>query len=179
MRWLDRLVGVLSVACFGLSAALVCLNVFYRYVVLGFLRKAGRDSEWIGTVYDWSDALLSPLTATADELPGLLLVWITFLGAYLAMRRSGHISFDLLVEKLPAPAGRIARSGVAATVIAFLGMVVFEGIRMIRVSGRTEIETAEIAQGWFMAAVPLAAGLMLAASVVALVRAWRASGRAL
>ena len=41
---------------------------------------------------------------------------------------------------------------------------------MIRVDGSTEIETAEIAQGWFMAIMPLAAlllGLALVARLVA------------
>ena len=36
---------------------------------------------------------------------------------------------------------------------------------MIRVSGATEIETAEIAQGWFMLILPLAALLLALAAM--------------
>jgi len=173
IRWLDRVVGVLSVACFAASTALVCANVFYRYAVLGGLRRAAAEYGWVEPVYRAFDSALSLISGTADELPGLLLVWIAFLGGYLALREGGHISFDLLVEKLPRLARRWTRALVTLSVAGFLGMVVFQGIRMIQSSGATEIETAEIAQGWFMLAVPLAAGLMFVAVLWQLAALWR------
>jgi len=173
IRWLDRVVGVLSVACFAASTALVCANVFYRYAVLGGLRRAAAEHAWVAPIYRGFDQTLSLVTGTADELPGLLLVWIAFLGGYLALREGKHISFELLVDKLPRLARRWTKALVALSVAGFLGVVVYQGVRMIQSSGATEIETAEIAQGWFMVAVPLAAALMIIAIVWQLVALWR------
>ena len=44
---------------------------------------------------------------------------------------------------------------------------------MIRVSGATEIETAEIAQGWFMLIIPIASILLMIAVAVRLREVWR------
>ncbi len=102
----------------------------------------------------------------ADEVPGYLLVWIAFLGAYLMLRRDGHISFETLVDALPRLAGKAVRVFNGLLLIGFFAILLVQSVRMIRVSGRTEIETAEIAQGWFMAILPLAAILfMLAVSI--------------
>ncbi len=173
IRLLDRVVGVVSVTCFVASTTLVCLNVFYRYAVLGAMRSAAAEHDWVAPLYRGFDDALSTLSGTADELPGLLLVWIAFLGGYLALREGKHISFELLVDKLPAGVGRVVRALTLLAVAAFLGMVLLEAVRMIRSSGATEIETAEVAQGWFMLAVPVSAALMLVACLVQIASAWR------
>ncbi|QID18412.1 TRAP transporter small permease [Nitrogeniibacter mangrovi] len=173
IRRLDRVVGAVSTLCFAASTLLVCANVFYRYAVLGGLRHAATDHAWVAPIYQGFDAAFSLISGTADELPGLLLVWIAFLGGYLALREGKHISFDLLVDKLPSAGGRFVCAMVALSVAVFLGVVLVEAVRMIRSSGATEIETAEIAQGWFMAAVPVAAGLMIVAILWQIAGLWR------
>ncbi|WP_418160506.1 TRAP transporter small permease [Benzoatithermus flavus] len=39
---------------------------------------------------------------TSEELSRLLFVWLTFLGAIVAMREHGHLGVDVLVKRLPA-----------------------------------------------------------------------------
>ena len=96
-------------------------------------------------------------------MPGLLLVWVAFLGAYLAMRKEGHIGFDLLTDSLSTK-GRKAVTILRTVLIAgFLCLLFQQSVRMIWVAGRTEIETAEIAQGWFMLILPISAILLLLA----------------
>jgi TRAP-type C4-dicarboxylate transport system permease small subunit len=109
--------------------------------------------------------VLSSVVVTADEVPGLLLVWVAFLGAYVAMRHEGHIAFTLLLDKLPGVWRRIVTGFNTFLMSAFLLLVLWQSIRMIRVSGRTEIETAEIAQGWFMLILPIASVLLLVAVI--------------
>ena len=111
-------------------------------------------------LYDALNRAFGAVSVTADEVPGYLLVWIAFLGAYLALRRDGHIGFDLLILSLPARAHRVLRIATEAAILAFLGLLLWQSLRMIRVDGATEIETAEIAQGWFMAVLPIAALLL-------------------
>ncbi len=110
--------------------------------------------------------MFGSVSVMADEVPGFLLVWIAFLGAYLAMRGQGHIAFDMLSEKAGPVIKKVLLLLNTTLICGFLTMLLWQSIRMIRVSGRTEIETAEIAQGWFMAIIPLSAVLLIVAVLV-------------
>lgn len=162
-RLIDRCVEVAAVLAFAASSILIIINVFNRYVVSGLMRNLSKQFEGFKPVYLFFREHVGSLSITADEVPGLLLVWIAFLGAYLAMRREGHISFEMILEALPLKFKKLVLVFNATLMAVFLLLLFFQSIRMIRVSGRTEIETAEIAQGWFMLVLPLAAVLLLAA----------------
>lgn len=163
LRILDRVVEGTAVLAFAVSSLLICINVVNRYLILGFLRTTAGDNEWLQPVYLFLREAFGSVSVTADEVPGLLLVWVAFLGAYLTMRRKGHISFDLLADSLPAPLRKAVALINSLIIAGFLLVLLWQSIRMIRVSGRTEIETAEIAQGWFMLILPLTAVLLLLA----------------
>ena len=163
LRVLDRTVEAVAVTAFTASFLFVLLNVLNRYLVLGWMRDIAKDREEFRPTYFAVRDALGSIVVTADEVPGLLLVWVAFLGAYLAMRREGHIAFDLLVTALPARLRRWVAVLNAALIGGFLVLVGWQSVRMIRVSGATEIETAEIAQGWFMLILPVAAVLLLVA----------------
>ena len=160
LKLVDRIVTAAAVVCLVASTVMILANVFYRYVVLDWLRGWSREAEWLVPLYDALNRAFGAVSVTADEVPGYLLVWIAFLGAYLALRRDGHIGFDLLILSLPARAHRVLRIATEAAILAFLGLLLWQSLRMIRVDGATEIETAEIAQGWFMAVLPIAALLL-------------------
>lgn len=168
LRKLDAVVGAAAALVLVASTALICCNVFYRYVVLGWLRSLGERLGWADTLYRALDSGLSVISVTADEVPGYLLVWLTFLGAYLAARQGGHIAFDLMVDKLPDRGRRLAKGLIDGAIIAFLIVLLVQSIRMIRIDGATEIETAAIAQGWFMSILPISAALLILALLIAI-----------
>jgi len=149
LKGIDRLVAVIVGAIVAASAVAVCLNVFYRYA-------------------------LSSGLVWADEIPGYFLVWIAFLGAYLAIRGEGHIAFDMFVEKLPEKPRRIVQTVIDLLVIGFLAILLVLSIDMIAVVGGREIETAEVPQGTFMAVLPLSAGLMILGLSARILTRWRA-----
>jgi len=126
------------------------------------MRNLSKQFEGFKPVYLFFREHVGALSITADEVPGLLLVWIAFLGAYLVMRREGHISFDMILESLSPKLKKLVILLNGTLMAGFLMVLLFQSIRMIKVSGRTEIETAEIAQGWFMLVLPLGAVLLLA-----------------
>ena len=133
--------AVVAAACVAATAILICINVFNRYVLAsGFV---------------W-----------ADEIPGYLLVWITFLGAYLAFRSGSHIAFDLLVTKLPPVPRKILQIGVDLLLIAFLCALLWLSWKMVAVVGHRYIETASIPRWIFMMVLPISAGLMILSLVV-------------
>ena len=177
VRLIDGIVEVVAATALVAAASMILINVFNRYVVLGWMRASAETSDLGAWLFEATDALLSPISATADEVPGLLLVWIAFLGAYLAYRRGGHIAFDLVVERLPRLARRLVVVLTDITIVAFLVLLFLQSLRMIRVDGETEIETAEIAQGWFMTIIPLSAALLILALVLDAVDRWRDARR--
>ncbi len=162
-RLVDRLVEGIAVFAFAVSSIFICINVINRYLVLGAMRELSRKFEDFTPIYLFFREWLGAISVTADEVPGFLLVWVAFLGAYLALRREGHISFDLLVDALPPIGRKVVMALNMALMGIFLSVLLGHSIRMIRVAGRTEIETAEIAQGWFMLIMPIAALLLIAA----------------
>lgn len=172
VRFVDRLIEIVAASALVAAASMILINVFNRYVVLGWLRASSEHSKLGAWLYDFTDGLLSPISATADEVPGLLLIWIAFLGAYLAYRMGGHISFDMFVESFPAPLKKLVIIATDSAIMIFLVVLLVQSIRMILVDGETEIETAEIAQGWFMLIIPLSAGLMILALLVDVVERW-------
>ncbi len=165
LRLLDRIVEAMAVTLFAISSAFVFLNVVNRYLVLGLMRDWAKANEAMRPLYFWVRDLLGNIVVTADEVPGLLLVWVAFLGAYLTMRREGHIAFDLLVESLPQTWRRLMQGINALLISGFLLLLLWQSVRMISIAGATEIETAEIAQGWFMLIMPIAAILLLIATI--------------
>lgn len=174
LKLADRVVQALAVLCLVVSTTMVCANVFYRYVVLDWLRSLTEELPSLVPLFDVLNGFFGAISVTADEVPGLLLVWIAFLGAYMALRQGGHIAFDLLVERLPAKPQALLRHATDIAILIFLGLLFMQSLRMIRVDGATEIETAEIAQGWFMLIMPLAAVLLGLAISVQLFRRLRA-----
>lgn len=165
LRRVDKLVEGIAVAIFAASTLLICINVINRYFVLGLMRKISAGFDWFTPIYLNVRQGFGSISVTADEVPGLLLVWIAFLGAYLAMRKEGHISFDMLLHRLPRFWHNTFILLNALMICAFVGLLLMQSIRMIYVAGNREIETMEIAQGYFMAIIPIACILFLAATL--------------
>jgi TRAP-type C4-dicarboxylate transport system permease small subunit len=168
LRLVDRIAEALAVSAFFVSSGFIFLNVVNRYLVLGFLRDLAKDYEGLRPLYFAIRDALGNIVVTADEVPGYLLVWVAFLGAYLAMRKEGHIAFELLVDALSPRIRQFMIFINTSLIIGFLLLLFWQSIRMIRVAGATEIETAEIAQGWFMLILPIAAILLGVACIVRL-----------
>ena len=177
LRALDKTVEAVAIAAFVVSSLFIFLNVLNRYLVLGAFRNLAGDYESLRPAYTAVRGALGNIVVTADEVPGYLLAWVAFLGAYLAMRREGHIAFDMIVDALPRAWQRGVMVLNTVLIGGFLIVLLWQSIRMIRVSGATEIETADIAQGWFMLIIPLAAVLLMIAMLVRLRETWHETGR--
>jgi TRAP-type C4-dicarboxylate transport system permease small subunit len=77
LRGYTRLLDILSGLCLALMVVLVFGNVVLRYT------------------------LNSGITVS-EELSRWLFVWLTFMGAVVALREHGHLGTDALVSRLPA-----------------------------------------------------------------------------
>jgi len=161
MNILEKYISYLASSLLLLSIFMILLNVFYRYILLGLLVDYAGDIEIIMAGVDYIDEAVSDIVVTSDEVPGFLLIWISFLGAFLSIRSPGHINFDLLINKL---SDKIRISILAinySMIIAFFLLFLYLSIQMIEIDGATEIETADIPQGYFMMIFPIASVLFI------------------
>ncbi|MCE5249440.1 TRAP transporter small permease [bacterium] len=99
-RWLDRLLDTTVCMVLAVMTIVVAVNVFCRFV-------------------------LSFSLSWGDETAQILLVWMTFLGAAIAMRNDSHYAFDYLVRSLPSKAGMVFTVVNRLIVIAMTALLIY------------------------------------------------------
>jgi TRAP-type C4-dicarboxylate transport system permease small subunit len=121
-----RLFGMLMVACLALMVLMVFGNVVLRY---GFN---------------------SGITAS-EELSRWLFVWMTFLGAVVALRGHGHLGTDSLVSRLPV-AGKKICLGLAHLIMVYLCWLMGRGAwEQTLINYGTSSAVMEASMAWFYA----------------------------
>ena len=145
---LDRFCRGLDILS-GTALAIMCVMVFGN-VVLRYAFNSG--------------------IAVSEELSRWLFVWMTFLGAVVAMKEGGHLGTDLLVSRLGHNGKRVC---MAISQLLMLGCtwMLFQG-SLAQVKINLDVEAP--VTGWSMAIV-YAAGIAFAVPVGALlvVQLWR------
>ena len=156
-------------------------------------RWAGRADRWLGHAVESLAALLvlaeivvlfAGVTARyafhaplvwSDELASILFLWLSMLGAVVALRRGEHMRMTALVDKLsPARRAMLDAFAIAASV-AFLALVAWPAIDYAHEEAFIVTPALEISNAWRAAAIPIGIALMI---VVALLRLLRiCSGR--
>ncbi len=147
-RLFRKLIAVLewwSVVLLVLMVALVCVGVFFRYVL-------GASLAWY------------------DEFASYLLVWLTFYGAVVASYRRRHISFEVVVDKLN-PAARKAIDALSECFVLLFQFVMFYyGWELIQKMGEDRtVSLPWVKMGWIYSVLPISGGLMLLISALRLV----------
>lgn len=96
---------IVSVVLVAVLCAIVTLQVFCRLV------------------------LMTPLSWT-EEASTIVFVWITMVGASLALKRGEHFAVELLHRKLPDTPRRVVGVIVGLILIAFSLLLLYEGVLM-------------------------------------------------
>jgi TRAP-type transport system small permease protein len=147
-RFIDgycKLIGYLIAAMLAVMVVLVFGNVFMRY------------------------AFNSGFTVS-EELSRWLFVWLTFLGAVVALRRNGHLGTDMLVGKL-GPAGKRVCMGLSLLLMLYCVWLIFKGsYDQALVNWTSTSAVMEVSMSWFYASGMVFAVL---ASLVLLSDLWR------
>ena len=121
-----RLIGYLIAAALLLMVALVFGNVVMRY------------------------AFNSGFTVS-EELSRWLFVWLTFLGAVVALRDNAHLGTDMLVGKLGARGKRICM-GLSLALMLYCLWLLFQGsLEQFKLNVDSDSPVMEASMGWFYA----------------------------
>ncbi len=154
MQWIikgidqiNRLVTWVVVLMFAIMSVVVFAQVFYRFV------------------------LEAPLT-WSEEVARYLMVWITFLGASLGVRKKALIGMEVAVNFLPPALKRVALNLVSLLAVCFLAVVFYYGVKMTGVTARQLSPAMQISMSWPYAAVPVGAALMLLNTIAVTLERW-------
>jgi TRAP-type C4-dicarboxylate transport system permease small subunit len=138
-RILSRFITVLewwAMLLLVLMVVLVCLGVFFRYV-------------------------LSASLAWYDEFASYLLVWLTFFGAVAASYHNRHIQFGTVVERFTANTRRKIATVAELFILGFNVVLFYYGwLLMQKMGDETAVSLAWIRMGWVYSVLPITGGIM-------------------
>ena len=133
----DRLLAICKWAIIGIVGVLAVIliaAVFYRYA-------------------------LNNAIAWSEEGSKYLMVWLTFLGAPIALRHAAHINIDLLVKLFP-PRGRQAfYLAINLVIILTMGILLWKGWEFAQLGARQVASSFNFSMVWMYVAVPIGSAL--------------------
>jgi len=147
-KWIEgycKLLGLLTAASLALMVVLVFGNVVMRY---GF--NSG--------------------ITVSEELSRWLFVWLTFLGAIVALREGAHLGSDTLVSRMPLPVKKLFFV-IGHGLMLFVCWLLFKGAwEQMRINLETTSAVMEASMGLFYACGVVTAVSM---ALILLHRLWR------
>jgi len=123
--------------------------------------------RYVGYPINWTNALASGL-----------FVWLIYIGADRALRRSRHIGMSSLVDRLPQGVRDVVELLTAVLILVFLLIIAFLGVRMVLANTRRVFEELLfLSYSVVVAAVPVGTALMGFTVLVRIVERVRALRR--
>ena len=120
-------------------------------------------------------ALGNPLIWT-EEVARLVFLWTIFLGAAYAATREAHLRLDLYAGDRFALMRRVSRVTGAIATLAFSGVVVYAGWRIVDLTASRPLPGTGLSYAWFHAAAPIGSALTILGVLLVLLGARRRRG---
>jgi TRAP-type C4-dicarboxylate transport system permease small subunit len=117
-----------------------------------------------------------PLVWSVD-MAQLLFIWLCFLGASRAMREKSHLGMEVMVKHLGYRPQLWLELACSVVVLAFLGILVVEGIRLTLLNSERTFGDSTLSYAWVTAAVPLGSAILGVSLACNMVDAWRRRDR--
>ncbi|MGN8080818.1 TRAP transporter large permease [Variovorax sp. 22077] len=106
----------------------------------------------------------------SDELASILFLWLSMLGAVVALRRGEHMRMTALVQKVRPPTRAILDAFAIAASVAFLVLIIWPSIDYAHEESFIVTPALEVSNAWRAAAIPAGLGIMLAMALLRLLR---------
>ncbi len=95
--------------------------------------------------------------ATTEEISTFLMIWITYIGAGLALREGRLAAIDLFQDLLPEKIRRATRAMIGIIILIFFSILAYYGTKMVQFGWAQETWATQIPRGIPYLAVPLGA----------------------
>ena len=141
-----RVCKYLVIAIVALLAAILISAVFYRYA-------------------------LNNAIAWSEEGSKYLMVWLTFLGAPIALRHAAHINIDLLIKMFPPRGRQVFYLIVHLIIIATMGILFWKGASFAQMGARQVASSFNFSMLWMYVAVPIGSALVCLIAIEHVLRA--------
>lgn len=105
--------------------------------------------------------VLNATPTWVEQVALLLIVWITFLGAAVGVRRGTHLAVDFIRDAAPEPIRKLGLLICAVALIFFGIMLAWQGYEMFERVSRRRIPLLGLSETWRAAPV-IIGGLMIA-----------------
>ncbi len=151
VRWLDRILDCLAVLALVGMILVLCLQIFYRYVL--------------------EEALV---WATPVSL--FLFVWAVWLGGAIGMRDRTQVRVELAELYLPAGVRRILIPGITMGCAAFLLLAIYKSFTIIERQASAHYDTLPVTRDTLFVVVPVVGSVMFLQLVRVFVNQVRESG---
>jgi TRAP-type C4-dicarboxylate transport system permease small subunit len=91
----------------------------------------------------------------SEEVSKYLMVWLTFLGAPIALRHASHISIDLLLKVFPPRGQQAFHFVISLIIILTMGIVFWKGVGFTQLGARQVASSINISMLYMYIAVPI------------------------
>lgn len=131
--------------------SILCAQVVFRY--------------FIGTSLDW-----------IEEVSRILLIWLTYIGAAVALKRKGHIAVDTFLELFSESVRHYVDVATWILIVAFSAFLCVQGVTFALLSEHTTFAALQVPVSWQYLGLPAGCLLMVIYGSLHLVAAWRNGG---
>jgi TRAP-type C4-dicarboxylate transport system permease small subunit len=110
--------------------------------------------------------------ATTEEISTFLMIWITYIGAGLALREGRLAAIDLFQDLLPEKLRRLTRAVIGVIILIFFIILAYYGTKIVQFGWAQETWATQIPRGIPYLAVPLGA-ILFVLHLVLMFRKWQ------
>jgi TRAP-type C4-dicarboxylate transport system permease small subunit len=97
--------------------------------------------------------------ATTEEISTFLMIWITYIGAGLALREGRLAAIDLFQDLLPVKLRPAMRASLGVAILVFFGILAYYGFKMVQFGWAQETWATQIPRGIPYLAIPIGAAV--------------------
>ncbi|MCR4268099.1 TRAP transporter small permease [Nitratireductor sp. ZSWI3] len=144
------------------------------------LRVAGVLLVLLIAIFGWlvyGRYILNNTPTWVEQAALLIVVYVTFLGAAVGIRRNTHLSIDFVREAMPALPRRILEVISDIALIVFAVFMTWQGWHLVTTNLRRKIPLLGLSESWRAAPLVICGVLMILFVSVGLYRRLRAFGR--
>lgn len=110
--------------------------------------------------------------AQASEIATYSQIWLVLLGSGVAIAKGQHVAIDMLPAKLPLPGQRVALLAIAAIVAAFLCVLAYGTIPLLKMGAFQTSPAMRIPMKYIYLCMPVGAAYMMLELVLSVIHRW-------